>query len=400
MTGGEMTGAPLDRRARAAKRTPMRTPKRTPKHLASAALVALIAASSAARAQDPASAAAAPRPVVSEILTADVAQARRFAGVVVAATQLNLAFQTLGRIASRDVRLGAQVKKGDVLARLDQVTLDEDVAAAEAAQSIAEAHLRTARSALARAEELAARRVAPAVRVEEARRTLASAEAARDGAAADLARARDAQGFSSLIAPMDGVIAATLVDAGAIVSPGLPVLTLAGDDGREVVIDVTDAVLRDLAIGTRFEVTARTIGSASVAGVLTEIEPVADAGTRTRRVHVTLTDPPAGLRLGALVRAAVLGRDGPLTTLPQSAILTGPNGPAVWRVTAGSRALALAPVTLGPDMPGDRVVIVQGTAPGLAPGLAPGRALALGDEIMTKGVNSVTDGQIVGPGVK
>ncbi|MFT6773446.1 MAG: RND family efflux transporter MFP subunit, partial [Paracoccaceae bacterium] len=322
-----------------------------------AALSLMLAASAIAAppaaAQD---AAPAPRPVVSEIVARDVARAREFTGVVVAATQLNLAFQTLGRMAERDVRLGDHVTAGQVLARLDQVTLDEDAAAAAAALSNAQAQLRTAQSGLDRAAELVARGVAPTERQEEAQRGLAAATAARERAEADLARARDAQGYSQLTAPMDGVVVATLIDAGAVVAAGTPVLTLAGDDGREAVIDVSDPALRHMTLGARFEVASRTGAGGGVQGAVSEIEPVADAATRTRRVHITLIDPPATMRLGSLVRAHAVGRDGPMMTLPQSAILTRGADTLVWRVAPGARGVGLIAVTLGPDAPGDRVI--------------------------------------------
>lgn len=326
------------------------------------------------------------RPVVSEIVAPDAARARQFTGVIVAAQDMTLAFQTLGRIEDRAVSVGDQVKAGDVLARLDQVTLDEDVANAEAALASADAQLITADSALSRARELAARGVDTAAREEEAARARAAAAAALERAEADLARARDAQGFAELHAPIDGIVTGTMIDAGAVVSAGAPVLTLAGAEGREAVIDLTDSVLSLLRLGDRFEVSLRAGPGVRVDGLLSEIEPVADASTRTRRVHIALIDPPRTFRIGALARARPLGRDGALLTLPVSAILTRDGRTWAWRVTRADRSVRRIPITVGPVIYDDRAVIRDGLTPG--------------DEIVVKGVNSLQDGQVVGPGVK
>jgi RND family efflux transporter MFP subunit len=343
------------------------------------AALAMVATSAAAQSVPPLPA----RPVVSEIVAPDAARVRQFTGVVVAAKSLTLAFQTLGRIADRPVSVGDQVKAGDVLARLDQVTLDEDVTNATGALASASAQMTTADNALERAHELAARRVDTAAREEEAARARAAAAAVMESAAADLARARDALGFAELRAPIDGIVTRTMIDAGAVVSAGTPVLTLAGDDGREAVIDLTDGVLSVLRLGDRFAVSLRA-GDPPVDGRLTEVEPVADAATRTRAAHITLVNPPAAYRIGALVRVRAVGRAGSLVTLPVSAILTRSGETWAWRVAPGTRAATRIPITVGPVAYDDRAIITDGLTPG--------------DEIIVKGVNSLQDGQIVGPG--
>lgn len=357
-----------------------------------AALVAIALAIALGIAGSPAAAQSDPplplpvRPVVSEIVAPDVARARQFTGIVVAAQAMTLAFQTLGRIEDRGVSVGDQVAMGDVLARLDQVTLDEDVANAQALLASAEAQLTTADNALARARELAARGVDTATREEEAARARAAAFAALESAQADLARARDAQGFAELRAPIDGIVTETMIDAGAVVSPGAPVLTLAGAQGREAVLDLTDAVLSLLRLGDRFEVSLRTGAATAVDGTLSEIEPVADASTRTRRAHITLEAPPRSFRIGALVRVRALGRAGASVTLPLSAILTRDGRTWAWRVSPTDRRVSRIPITVGPVVYADRAIIAEGLTPG--------------DEIVIKGVNSLHDDQIVGPGVK
>ncbi len=83
----------------------------------------------------PALAQDAPRPIVSEIVTADPTRQRSFTGVIAAETSTVPAFQTAGRLATLPVSAGDRVTKGQVLATLDQITLAEDVDAAEVASA-------------------------------------------------------------------------------------------------------------------------------------------------------------------------------------------------------------------------------------------------------------------------
>jgi RND family efflux transporter MFP subunit len=322
-----------------------------------------------------------PRPVVSEIVTPGPAQSRSFTGTVQAAVTTDLAFLTLGRVATLDVAEGDRVAAGDILATLDQVTLNEDLSAAEAELQGAQASAQFAQQSFDRTQELVSRGVASAAQLETAQAALDTAMAGVTAAEADLARAQDAASYSALTAPMDGIVTETLVDPGTVVSVGMPVLTLVGLTGREAVLDVPPDVLALLDLGDRFEVRAR--GSDPITGTLLRIEPSAGIGTRSRRIHLTLSDPPESYRLGSLVTARVAASTASLMTLPLSAIAGPAEAPQVWKVGAG-RSVALVPVTLGQTV-GDRVIVTSG--------------IAAADEIVVRGVNSLSEGQTVGEGI-
>lgn len=324
------------------------------------------------------------RPIASEVVTADRARQRSFAGVIEADVQSVLAFQTLGRIATLDVAAGDRVKKGEPLASLDQVTLKEDVEAAEAARAAAAASAAAAAQQLTRTEELSRRGVAAADQLELAQRGNDTAKAQLTAAEADLARAKDAEQFGTLTAPMDGIVLSTAVEAGTIVSAGTAILTLASSAGREAVIDVPVDYLALLSHGTTFVIQSRGANLPDQIGTLRLIEPVADASVRSRRIRVSLpTNAPAGFRIGSLVSARLAEGNAPIITLPVGAIVTGADGTAsqVWRVDPAGRVVHLIPVVTGLAI-GSRILIQSGIAPG--------------DEIVVKGVNSLKDGETVG----
>lgn len=328
-----------------------------------------------------------PPPVVSEIVALTDPAARSVPGVIAARVEVALGFQTLGRLISRPVDLGDRVATGDLLAELNPDDLDSDVRAAEAAVESARTQLATAEATASRTRALAARSVASQAQLEQAERGLASARAAADQAQSQLIRARDAASFAVMRAPFDGVISATFQNPGAVVSAGEPVLQLSDENEREAVIDLPEAALAGLDDGSRFVVySSGEQAPYEVGAVLRQIDPMADAATRTRRLHLRLDDPQA-FRLGALIRARLASEGAEVLTVPQQAIAGNPEEPYLWIVTRnGDSATVLArPVTLGASIEG-RVTVASG--------------LSAGEEIVTRGVNSLTEGQPVGRSVK
>lgn len=321
------------------------------------------------------------RPVVSEVVTPGPIQARAFTGTIEAEVTADLAFQTLGRVATLNVAAGDRVKAGDVLATLDQVTLNEDLAAAQAALQGAQARAAFAQQSLDRMQQLVSRNVASSAQLESAQASRDTAVSGVTAAEADLAQARDAAGYSELHAPRDGIVTKTAVETGTVVAVGTPILTLADLTGREAVLDVPSEFLALLKIGDAFIVEGR--GSPPVTGTLRIIEPSAGTGTRSRRLRLTLVDAPSSYRLGSLISARLAGTTAPVVTLPHSAIAGSPEAPQVWRVGAG-RKVSLVPVTLGQDL-GPRVVV---------------NGLQAGDEIVVRGVHSLTADQTVGEGIQ
>ncbi|OYX42329.1 MAG: hypothetical protein B7Z02_12360 [Rhodobacterales bacterium 32-67-9] len=347
-------------------------------------LLILALAGPAVAADAPAPEGAAPRPVVSLIVNPQSGLPVTYVGTVAARIETDLGFPQAGTIVERPVSAGDTVVTGEVLARLDPEDLDADLRAAEAGVAVAEAQLRSATDARDRARELAARGVGSATRLEDASRALVAAEARLEQARAALARAADLRRLATLTAPQDGVVTEVAAEPGATLSAGQRVLRLAATGEREIVIDLSEADVAAIQPGATF--TARLAANAAVTApaVLTRVDPVAERATRTRRLHLTLTDPPDGFRLGALARVTPVVHAGAGVVLPVGSVLDPESAPAVWVVAPDDRSVARTPVTLGATL-GGFVLVVSG--------------LTAGDEIVTKGIHSLEDGQVVGPRV-
>ncbi len=379
------------------------------------------------------------RPVISEFVVQGTPESRSFPGLVIAKSEVDLGFQTAGRIATREVSVGDTVRKDMILATLDQVTLEQDVVAAQAAVNAAQAAADLAAQSLGRVRKLEQRGVATPAQLEAAQAQNDAAAAQLIAARAQHARAQDAAKFAVLRAPMDGIITATPAEVGMGVAAGTAVVTLAAQEGREAVIDVPSEMIGLLPPEAAFHLRRRAEtyfpNPDPITGYLRLIEPVADANTRSRRLRVTLQDGGEALRLGSLVTAEFDSAANPLLTIPRNAILddtariaaagvSGIKGPIVWRVSGTPRRAQAVAVTLGAqinlDTPDDDIATQSTRGPSVAPeaALAPeipplpvsapqrvGRVivlggLAAGDEILTRGVQSVYEGMTLGERVE
>lgn len=324
------------------------------------------------------------RPVVTEITVDTPTNQRSVPGVVVAASEVQMAFQALGRMVERPVDIGDRVNKGDLLARLDPEDVEGTVRSAEAAVVAAEVNLSTAQNTAERARALAERNVASTAQLEQAEQALAAAQSTLDESRAQLESARDAEGFTVMTAPITGVISAVNATPGAIVSAGDPIMTLSSEDKIEARIDLTETQLRAIEPGTPLLIRREQNGDGSdtIEGKVNRIAPVADAQTRTRRVYITLPDD-TGLRLGSLIRVHRANSNQTNLTVPAGSIVKTDSGNAVWIVNrqGDSATVHLQPIQPG-EASGGRVVVSKG--------------LSEGDEVVIRGVNSLTEGQAVG----
>lgn len=323
-----------------------------------------------------------PRPVISELVNPLAGFGSVFLGEVTSKIETDLAFPIAGTMAERRVDTGVLVAAGDVLALLDPTELDANVRSAEADVAVAEAELSSARDAADRARILFERKVDTAVDVEETQQALAAAEAKLEQTQAASASSHETRSYATMVAPTAAVVSAVYEDSGATLTAGQPVLRLSGTEAREVLIDVTEQQLLGVQTGDAFLLTLEANKAVTARATLASVDPVADSTTRTRRVHLRIEDPPAGFRLGALVRVtATAAGDFSRITLPESALR--PDG-TVWVVERPSGVAYAVSVTVGETSTG-RVQITSG--------------LKSGDEVVIRGVHSLKEGDVVGPQV-
>lgn len=320
------------------------------------------------------------RPVLSMVVEPKTVETFSFAGSIEPQYSADLSFRLLGRVVSRDVKVGDIVARGTTIAALDPTALELAVQVSKADLSNAQAQFANAAASEDRQRQLLASANTSQAVFDAAQQARQAAEAGVERANAVLAKSQEQLGYTRLFSDFDGVVTAVGAEVGQTVSPGQTVVTVARTDPREAVVDIPDQLVGDLAVGTSFEVILQSLPTIKTAAKLREVAPQAEGSTRTRRVKLTLVDPPTAFRLGSTITAMRMTKVASTIELPMSALLQKDGSDKVWIVD---------PQTLSVSTREIKVAAKSGGTFTVAEGLE------AGVRVVTAGVHSLSEGQKV-----
>lgn len=264
-------------------------------------------------------------------------------GTVEPTVMLPLSPRAGGRLAVRTVDEGDSVRKGQLLARLD----DADLAGSVDEQR---ARLDYARSQHERAVALAARGFVSANEAERTRAELQAAQAA-------LRRLSAQRDYAALLAPADGTIIRRDGEVGQYISPGQAIFVLACCAPLRVTAEIDEEDISRVRVGLPVLLKADALPGQVFDGTVSEVTPKGDPVARSYRVRIALPHPGA-LQTGMTVDAnVVVVRREHALLVPTGAVRDS----AVWVVEAGR--LRRRPVTAGIRGP-QRIEVRQGLREG------------------------------------
>ena len=255
---------------------------------------------------------------------------RRFPGEVRAQHESNLAFQVGGRVVERLVDTGAQVTKGQVLARLDNKDWALAVNSAQAQVNAAEADFTRAQLERDRYAKLLAKSFVSQSAFDSANNAFRAAQAQLKNARSQLDLQRNQQAYTELVAPADGVIAQRDVEVGQVVAAGQPVFLLAQKGAREVVIQLPEVGIDAYQLGQPARVAVWAYPDRTWSGELRELSPAANPLTRTFKAHISVEQGDE-LSLGQSAFVSLPQGPHPLT-LPLTAVTAENEQAYVWRI--------------------------------------------------------------------
>ncbi|MDZ4674200.1 MAG: efflux RND transporter periplasmic adaptor subunit [Gemmatimonadota bacterium] len=246
-------------------------------------------------------------------------------GYVVARTRASVSSRLSGRLAMLAVEEGSKVRRGQVMARLENDEYVAALAQTEADSGRAEASLTEAIALrdqlerdLARSRDLVSRNMEAAANAEGLQAQLLAATA-RVGvqraqirsATAAIAYARANLDNTFIRAPFDGTILRKDAEVGEVVAPvaaggGLTrgaVVTMADLETLEVEVDVNEAYIAQISDQQPTRIVLDAYPSAAFAGTVRQIVPTADRQRATVQVKVAISDRDARIlpEMGARV---------------------------------------------------------------------------------------------------
>lgn len=277
-------------------------------------------------------------------------------GSVAARRELSLGFTTPGQIRTVAVNDGDRVRKGQLLAALDNDQVGSALSAALAEERRAEAEYR-------RISRLGADGWVTQSRLDGVKATLESARAAVQARrfAADTAR---------IVAPNDGIVLARLAEPNEVVAAGMPVVIVGDAAGGFVLrVPLADRDAAQIAVGAPAKVRLDALGIV-LDGRVIELGGRADRATGAFQIEISLPDHPA-LRSGLIGRAQITaGRADASTALkiPSAALYAARAGEGFVYVIDRTNHARLKKVQLGETddagtevlaglQPGERVAI-------------------------------------------
>jgi RND family efflux transporter MFP subunit len=321
------------------------------------------------------------RPVRTVTVTPiDISENLSQTGDIQARTETDFGFRIDGKIIDRSVDVGSNVRKGDVIARLDDQPARNRVQAAQASVASAEAELVRAQAQENRQGILLKDGYTTKQLYDVALRDLHTAQAQLDSARAQLDLAKDNLGYAELHADANGVVTEVFAAAGQIVAAGQRVVRIADPTTLEAVFGVAAASFSQVSDDAKIDIALTSDPRVHARGRLRYVSPQADPVTRTYSVRVALIDPPPEMMLGATVSGRVEGIGRNVIELPATAIYEQDGKPAVWVFDAGTGAVKLKPVTVT-RYESDKILVSDG--------------LAKGDVVVVAGVHVLRPGEKV-----
>lgn len=309
-------------------------------------------------------------------------------GYVVAQRKAAVASKVTGRLIALMVEEGNKVKKGEIIARLENedVTASRDQAAAalNAARhnlELAQADLTETHLAFDRYKELldgefvskSSFETAEA-RYKKARAAVEAAKAEVNLSKATLHGAEVAVEYTMIRAPFDAVVLTKNADVGDIITPigaaadaKAAVVNIADMDSLLVEVDVSESNLQLVKIGQPCEIQLDALPDARFRGKVHMIIPTADRTKATILVKVSFIDKDSRILPEMSAKVAFLSRDirddeqKPRTALLESAILANNSKKSVFLIY--ENRVEETPISVG-DQFGDMVEILSGVKAG------------------------------------
>ena len=298
-------------------------------------------------------------------------------GSLAAEREATLRAQTAGSVLQTLVDQGTRVRKGQLLARLDDTAIQDQYLSARSGVATAQTSYEVAQREAERARKLEAGGAIAQRDLEQANRALSAASSAVADARARLAVAQKQLENTRITAPFDGIVSEKQASAGDVASPGTAIYTVVDPSSMRLEASVPAEQLADVRVGLPVSFTVSGYQDRTFTGRVTRINPTADPVTRQVRLVVSIPNAGNTLVAGLFAEGRVSSETTSAAMLPLSAVDQRGATPHVMRLRKG--VVESANVQLGIiDQAAETVEIRSG--------------LAVGDTVLVGAAQGITPG--------
>jgi RND family efflux transporter MFP subunit len=287
--------------------------------------------------------------------------------------------EIMGPVERTYIDEGQRVRRGVLLARINDTSVRDTYLSARSAVRTAESSLQNARRNAERASRLAKAGALAERDLETALQNQTTAEGALADAQARLASAQKQLGNTEVRAPIDGIVSERQVAAGDVVQIGGAMFTIV--DLKTLRLEATVPVeeIGRLRVGTPVEFGV-TGFDRRISGKIERINPAVDPATRQVRIYVSIPNAEQSLVAGLFAEGRVSTDARRAIAVPASAVDRRGTAPVIHRIKGGK--VDIVPVELGVrDEAAELIEIHSG--------------LAQGDTVLLGSAQAVTEGSPV-----
>ena len=343
---------------------------------------------------------------LAEVKRATMTESMTVVGNLIGAATVEAVPKVSGRLESVSVRLGDRVNRGQLLAKVEDRELLQQVKQAEASYAVAaatirqrEADLRLAQTNLDRSRNLFERELIP-------KQTQDDTDARYQAAAAqlDLAKAQYSQAEArldelkinlantSITSPVAGFIAARVLDPGAWVTPSSAFISVVDIGVVRLVANIVEKDLRRISTGMKATVEVDAFPGEKFEARIAHVAPVLDPATRTAQIEVEIDNSKLRLKPGMYARVTFTVEEKQNTlVVPANAIVDLNGKKGVFLPDEGDVA-KFRPITIG-MVDARHVEVSEGLAEGVRVVTTGATALREGDRIVLLGQERPNGGQ-------
>ncbi|MBP1657449.1 MAG: Secretion protein HlyD [Bacteroidetes bacterium] len=297
-------------------------------------------------------------------------------GYVVAQIKAAVASKGTGRLEFLGVEEGDRVKKGTIIARLEEQDVLAALRQAEANLGVAQADYQDAKLTLERQQRLHASNLSSQAELDAAQARFARVEATIRYAQATVTAAEVALENTRIRAPFDGTVLTKYADVGEVVAPFASsansrgaVVTMADMNSLQVEADVSESNIIRVRPGQPCEITLDAYPEKRYPGVVHKIIPTADRAKATVLTKVAFRSKDERVLPEMSAKVMFLSDEPgesstanlPVLTVPLSAVTKRNDQHMV--LTVQDDRIVESPVSPGETL-GERIVIREGIAAG------------------------------------
>ena len=323
------------------------------------------------------------------ISKSDITLPLKYSATLKGTSDVTIKPQVSGQLMEVCITEGQQVKKGDVLFRIDSRNAELELESAEANLLSALASESSAKLEYESNKNLYAKGIVSKYLLDNAENQYKQAQASVAQYRAAANRARVNLGFCTITSPVDGVIGSIAVFAGDQVSAGTYLTMVSGNAKMYAEFSVSESVLEERANGEADgslddfpDVTFlfKSGTEYNKKGRITSITGMVDKTTGALTCKATFPNPDGVLYSGIQGTVVIPFDVKEVMVVPQNAVVRLQSKSLVYKVAADSCAYSTIVETVG--ISSDRDLVVTS-------------GLEVGDVIVTEGANNLVEGQKV-----